>query len=82
MKNRDKSREKCATLLQTLRDIYLVPFISDLSPDMEFDTIEAAFVALVEEYREQSVGPAAAEILEKFIRVSNKNSHSHNKFAT
>ena len=74
MKNKDKSRERCATLLRSLRDMYLVPFISDLSPDMEFDTIEAAFVALVEEYREQSVGPAADEILQEFIRVSSKNS--------
>ena len=36
---------------------------------MDFHTIEAAFAALVQAYKEQSVGPAADEMLEEFIKV-------------
>ena len=72
MRNRDKSQEKCAALLRSLREKHLVPLISNLSPEMDFQTIEAAFVALVQAYKKQSVGPAADETLQKFVKVMNQ----------
>ena len=39
---------------------------------MDFQTIEAAFVALVQAYKKQSVGPAADETLQKFVKVMNQ----------
>ena len=69
MRNRDKSREKCAALLRSLKEKHLVPVISKLSPTMDFHTIEAAFIAVVQAYQKQSIGPAADEMLEEFIKV-------------
>ena len=72
MRNRDKSREKCAGLLCSLREKHLVPVISELSPEMDFHTIETAFIAVVKDYQKESVGPAADEMLEEFIKVKNQ----------
>ena len=72
MRNRDKSREKCGALLRSLREKHLVPVISKLSPEMDFHTIETAFIAVVQAYQKQSVGPAADEMLEEFIKVMNQ----------
>ena len=39
---------------------------------MDFHTIETAFIAVVQAYQKQSVGPAADEMLEEFIKVMNQ----------
>lgn len=69
MENREKSRKKCEALLRSLREKHLAPLIRELSPETKFGEIKVAFDDLLDSYDEQSIGPAADEVLKEFIKV-------------
>ena len=67
--NSNKSQSFCQTLITGLKNKHLTPLISHITPQTDYKTIEAAFSTVLTEYNEKCVGPAADDVLEKFIEV-------------